>query len=93
MGGSKEAAVLLQEVVADSTEQAKAIQEMAQGIEQIAGVTQQNSASAEESAATSEEMSAQAVMLKGIVSSFKLQSPDRNRADTHVVGHEKDGVS
>ncbi|MCL1823192.1 MAG: hypothetical protein FWG44_03225 [Oscillospiraceae bacterium] len=43
------------------------------GIEQVLRIIQQNSAAAEESAAFSQEMNAQAVMLEGLVSQFKLK--------------------
>lgn len=70
---SRESTRLIENVAAESTEQARSITEIGQGIEQISTVVQSNSATAEQSAAASEEMSAQAVVLDGIVSRFKLR--------------------
>ncbi|MPN40056.1 hypothetical protein SDC9_187591 [bioreactor metagenome] len=46
--------------------------QIAEAIMQISQAVQTNSATAEESAAASEELSGQAILLKGIVSKFKL---------------------
>nr|WP_297279583.1 methyl-accepting chemotaxis protein [uncultured Butyricicoccus sp.] len=54
-------------------QQANSISQVNQGIDQISGVVQSNSATAQEGAAASEELSAQAQMLKQLVSEFKLQ--------------------
>lgn len=56
-----------------SNEQALSIEQITEGIDQISSVVQTNSATAEESAAASEELSAQAQILKNLVSQFKLE--------------------
>jgi methyl-accepting chemotaxis protein len=61
-----------------SSEQAGAIEQIKQGITQVSAVVQTNAATAEENSAASEEMSAQAVILRGEVGKFKLDS-DRGR--------------
>jgi len=52
--------------------QAVAANQISLGIEQVASVVQMNSATSEESAAASEEMSSKAIVLKGLVSQFRL---------------------
>ena len=59
-----------------SNEQASAIAQVMQGVDQIASVVQANSATAEESAAASEELSAQARVLKQLVTQFKYRDTD-----------------
>lgn len=54
--------------------QAESIEQVTQTIDQITSVVQTNSATAEESAASSEELSAQAQLLKSLVSQFKLSN-------------------
>lgn len=56
-----------------SGDQSSRIFEVNQGIEQISRVIQNNSATAEQSAASSEELSAQADLLKKMVSRFNLK--------------------
>ena len=55
-------------------EEAKSIAQVTEGIDQISAVVQTNSATSEESAAASEELSAQAAMVKGVLSRFTLRS-------------------
>ena len=59
-----------------SKHQAEAAKQVSIGIDQISSVIQTNSATAQQSAAASEELSGQAVMLKNLVSSFKLKNSD-----------------
>ena len=59
-----------------SKHQAEAAKQVSIGIDQISSVIQTNSATAQQSAAASEELSGQAVMLKNLVSSFKLKDSD-----------------
>ena len=66
-------------------EEAKSIAQVTEGIEQISAVVQTNSATSEESAAASEELSAQAAMVKGVLSRFTLRS-DEGRAYGVPVG-------
>lgn len=59
--------------IADAArQQVFSISQAKQGIEQISSVVQNNTATSEESAAASEELSAQAQVLKDLVSEFKL---------------------
>ena len=57
-----------------SVESADSIAQIDIGVEQISNVVQTNSATAEQSAAASEELSGQAMMLKELISQFKLTS-------------------
>lgn len=71
-----EAAQKAEEDIAQITEaireETESISQVAQGIDQISTVIQTNSATSEESAAASEELSSQAIMLKDLVSRFKI---------------------
>lgn len=60
------------EISQASNEQAQSIEQITVGIGQISNVIQSNSATAEESAAASEELSAQAMVLKELISKFQL---------------------
>lgn len=64
-------------IAAASNEQDIAMNQIAEAIMQISQAVQTNSATAEESAAASEELSSQAILLKGIVSKFKLNIDNR----------------
>ena len=55
-------------------EQSNSVAQITQAIDQISSVVQTNSATSEESAAASEELSAQAQTLKGLISTFRLDS-------------------
>jgi len=74
VGGIEKAADLVSNIASASNEQASGIAQVNKGIEQVAQVVQNNSATAEESAAASEELSSQAILLKEMVSRFKLKN-------------------
>ncbi len=59
-----------------SAEAADSIAQINIGVDQISNVVQTNSATAEESAAASEELSGQAMMLKELISQFRLSEAD-----------------
>lgn len=71
---AEEMRVLITGIADYTKEQAKNTEQITRGIEQISTVVQSNVATAEESAAASEELSGQAVMLKELVSRFKLKT-------------------
>ncbi len=54
-------------------EESEALEQVGEGIDQISAVVQTNSATGEQSAAASEELNGQAVMIKGLLSKFKLR--------------------
>lgn len=62
----------IDEISQASNEQAQSIEQITVGIGQISNVIQSNSATAEESAAASEELSAQAMVLKELISKFQV---------------------
>jgi methyl-accepting chemotaxis protein len=62
----------IQQIAAETDEQATSIAQVTQGIDQISAVVQTNSSTAEESAAASEELSGQAQAMKELVGKFKL---------------------
>jgi methyl-accepting chemotaxis protein len=70
--GVSEVATLVSTISNASNEQAIAISQINEGVNQISDVTQNNTATAEETAAASEEMSAQAELLKDMISKFEL---------------------
>lgn len=61
------------EISEASVRQAAELDQIAQAVEQIASVVEENTAMSEENSASSEELSSQAQVLKGLVSTFKLQ--------------------
>ncbi|PKM73364.1 MAG: methyl-accepting chemotaxis protein [Firmicutes bacterium HGW-Firmicutes-16] len=65
---------LVTEISSATVAQAENISQIQIGVEQISNVVQMNSATAEESAAASEELSAQASMLRDLVSKFILDN-------------------
>lgn len=73
VAGSNEVIETIEKISRASNEQAASIAQVTLGIDQISSVVQTNSATAEESAAASEELSAQAQMLRRLVSQFKLK--------------------
>ncbi len=81
--GIVQAAGLVGAIATASHGQAAALEQVNQGIMEISQVVQSNAAAAEEGAAASEELSAQAGLLKGSVSIFKLNnsSPKNERSD------------
>lgn len=70
--GVSKVAELVSNIANASNEQATAIAQINEGVNQVSDVTQNNTATAEESAAASEEMSAQAEMLRDMISKFIL---------------------
>jgi methyl-accepting chemotaxis protein len=64
---------LVGDIASASSEQANGIGEIKRGLSEIDNVTQQNAAIAEKSAAAAMELSGQALMLKEMLSRFKLQ--------------------
>ena len=79
-----------------SKHQAEAAKQVSIGIDQISSVIQTNSATAQESAAASEELSGQAVILKNLVSSFKLKNSDsasKSEPEKNSYNHDYDDMS
>ena len=76
--GIEKSANLVSNIATASNEQASGITQVNKGIEQVSQVVQNNSATAEESAAASEELSSQAVLLKEMVSRFKLNKSKKS---------------
>lgn len=70
----EKAVVLVGDIAEASNQQATAVSQVNMGIEQMSQVVQTNSATSQEAAAAAEELSSQAVMLKNMVSRFKLRS-------------------
>ncbi|MEG2205352.1 MAG: methyl-accepting chemotaxis protein, partial [Oscillospiraceae bacterium] len=70
--GTKDVVNIVGKISDASKIQAESIAQVTVGIDQISDVVQTNSATAEQSAAASEELSAQAAMLRELVSKFKL---------------------
>ncbi len=64
---------MMESVVEAVENQTQAIMQVTEGIDQISAVVQTNSATSEESAAASEELSSQAVLMKSLLSRFKLR--------------------
>jgi methyl-accepting chemotaxis protein len=71
---TSEAVILIDKIAIATNEQATSIEQVSKGIEQISEVVQTNAATAEESAATCEELSNQSILLKELISSFKLKN-------------------
>jgi Methyl-accepting chemotaxis protein len=70
---SEKSASAIQTIADASIEEQQSMAQVNIGVEQISSVIQTNSATAEESAATSEELSGQALILKDLISKFKLR--------------------
>ena len=68
---------LVSEISSAAQEQSENIKQILIGVEQISNVVQTNSATAEQSAAASQELSAQANMLKELVSNFILDRTEK----------------
>ena len=64
--------ISITEIAQKSEEQAIAVSQITQGLSQISSVVQTNSATAQESAAASEELSAQAGIMKNLISEFRI---------------------
>ena len=80
------AADLIGEIAAASNEQAQGITQINQGLTQIEKVTQQNTATAEQTASAAEELSSQAVMLRELLSQFKLMNSTIDGARKKLPG-------
>ena len=78
--GISESSRLVQGIAASSEGQSHGITQINASMDQVAQVVRQNSATAEESAAASEEMSAQSIMLKELISTFKCKDNNLNKA-------------
>ena len=66
--------MIIEKISSASDDQARSVEQVHQSITQISDVVQLNSATAEESAAASEELSAQALLLKELIGSFRLRN-------------------
>lgn len=73
VAGTKEIVETTNQIADTSRVQAQSISEIREQISQISSVVQTNSATAQESAATSEQLSAQAGVLKNMMSKFRLK--------------------
>jgi len=71
--GVAKTADLISEIAHSSNEQATGIAQINTGLNQVSQVVQTNAATAQESAASSEELSGQSIMLKDMVSRFRLR--------------------
>ncbi|MEG0778368.1 MAG: methyl-accepting chemotaxis protein [Oscillospiraceae bacterium] len=71
--GAQDITELIAKISNASAGQSESVTRINLGVEQISSVVQMNSATAEQSAAASEELSGQALMLKSLVSTFKLK--------------------
>jgi methyl-accepting chemotaxis protein len=87
---TQSAAKLVDEIAADSSEQASSIAQVNLGVEQISAVVQTNSATAEESAAASEELSSQAQLMNTLVKQFTLQEEKENAGAEAFAEPEED---
>lgn len=74
LDGIKEVEMIIEQISSASDDQARSVEQVHQSITQISYVVQLNSATAEESAAASEELSAQALLLKELIGSFRLRN-------------------
>lgn len=72
-GLAEEMDTLIGGIVEDTNQQTVIAEEISRGIDQISIVVQQNVSTAESSAAAGEELSAQATLLKELVSKFRLR--------------------
>ncbi|GAU78600.1 methyl-accepting chemotaxis protein [Fusibacter sp. 3D3] len=86
--GVSKVAELVSDIANASNEQATAIAQINEGVNQVSDVTQNNTATAEESAAASEEMSAQAEMLRDMISKFILTGHKTQKKMVKTVHHE-----
>ena len=63
----------VEQIAADSAEQASGAEQITSGLSSIDTVTQQNTASAEETASAAEELSSQAALLQQLLAAFKVK--------------------
>lgn len=82
-----EAITAMDQIAENSITQAESITQLTTGVDQISAVVQTNSATSEESAAASEELSSQAVMMKQLLQSFKLQEQNALSPEKEVAEH------
>jgi methyl-accepting chemotaxis protein len=82
VNGVEKVASLVNDIAVASNEQAMGISQINQGIMQVSQVVQSNSATSEESAAASQELTSQAMLLKDMVSKYKLKK-------SHKVNHSE----
>ncbi len=75
---ARETAEMVEKIATAAQHQSESIMQISTGIDQISIVVQTNSATSQESAASSEEMSAQAQVLREMVSRFKLPDTQEN---------------
>ena len=80
-----EAITAMDQIAENSITQAESITQLSTGVDQISAVVQTNSATSEESAAASEELSSQAVMMKQLLQSFKLQEQNVPSSEKETV--------
>ena len=73
VAGAREIVETINGIASDAQTQASAVEQIQDQIGQITSVVQTNSSTAEESAATSQELSAQASVLKQLVTTFRLR--------------------
>jgi methyl-accepting chemotaxis protein len=102
VSGIDESSQLIAEIAKGSEEQFSGISQINMGIDQVTQVVQLNSATAEESAAASEELSGQSMVLRELVSQFKLKDgsvmhqrlPSTNApTPKRLAMHDKDGFA
>lgn len=86
--GTKQINKLVKDISKASEYQAESIVQINAGIDQISGVVQTNTATAQESAAASEELSGQSLLLKNMISKFKLGDKEKlfGKASTSFGG-------
>jgi methyl-accepting chemotaxis protein len=81
-------------IAKSSNEQAMGISQINTGLSQVSQVVQTNAATAEESAASSEELSGQSIMLKEMVSKFRLRKmPGSSGSELKLLGDTKHKAS
>jgi len=74
VAGAKQSSSHVDEIAANSQEQAEALKQLTLGVNQIADVVQTNSATSEQSAAASQELSEQAARMQELLSAFRLRN-------------------
>jgi len=74
VSAATEVSAIVQEIAAQSNDQARGIEEITSGLDQISVVIQSNTASAEESSSAAQELESQARKLMEIVNTFQLST-------------------
>ena len=77
----------MQQVARAVEQESEAIIQITEGIDQISSVVQTNSATSEQSAAASEELSSQAVIMKELLSRFRLRTDIVTKTAAPIVQH------